>query len=50
MNNSSGWLMGAMLAGAILAGGLNIPLWVYLTGLAIALAVGGLVLNRNREL
>jgi hypothetical protein len=35
--------------GAIVAGVLNVPLWLYFVGLVIVLAVIGLVLNEEQK-
>jgi hypothetical protein len=47
--NLQGWLMAAALVGAIVAGVLNVPLWLYFVGLVIVLAVIGLVLNEEQK-
>jgi hypothetical protein len=46
-HNLQGWLMAIALVGAIIAGWLNVPLWIYFGGLFIVLAVIGLVLNEE---
>jgi fatty acid desaturase len=46
-HNLQGWLMAIALAGALIAGALNVPLWSYAVGLVVVLVVIGLVLNEE---
>jgi tetrahydromethanopterin S-methyltransferase subunit C len=49
-DNPYGWGMAAALLGALVAGYFRVPLWAYLVGLMLVLALIGLVVNRKGEL